>query len=89
MPSVCQRIAKSGDIFHDSVAYGMEETDVSLQLFAAGWDIYHAGRLRVFHDTDLAHHDSPEIVSGYVANVGLFAFLNYPVVGWYWDSCRW
>ena len=67
-----------------SVAYGIEETDVSLQLFAAGWDIYNAGRIRVFHDTDLTHHDSPEIVSGYVANVGLFAFLNYPVIGWYW-----
>ena len=65
------------------VAYGMEETDVSLQLFATGWDIYDAGRLRVFHDTDLAHHASPEIVSAYVANVGLCAFLNYPVVGWY------
>jgi GT2 family glycosyltransferase len=66
------------------VPYGMEETDVSLQLFAAGWDTYDAKRLRVFHDTELAHHDSAEMVSGYVANVGLFAFLNYPVTRWYW-----
>ena len=65
------------------VAYGMEETDLSLQLFAAGWEIYDAGRLRVFHDTELAHHNSPEIVSGYVANVGLYAFLHYPISGWY------
>jgi GT2 family glycosyltransferase len=65
------------------IAYGMEETDVALQFFAAGWEIYHAGSLRVFHDTDLAHHDSPEIVSGYIANVGLFAFLHYPVIRWY------
>jgi GT2 family glycosyltransferase len=66
------------------VPYGMEEIDLSLQLFAAGWKIYQAGDLRVFHDTELVHHASPEIVSGYVTNVGLFAFLNYPVIHWYW-----
>jgi GT2 family glycosyltransferase len=66
------------------VAYGMEETDVSLQLFAAGWQIYETRDLRVYHDTELKHHQAPEITSGYVANVGLFAFLNYPVIGWGW-----
>jgi GT2 family glycosyltransferase len=63
-------------------AYGLEETDVSLQLFAASWHIYQSGELRVFHDTELAHHQSPEITSAVVANVGLFAFLNYPLAGW-------
>jgi GT2 family glycosyltransferase len=67
-----------------TVAYGMEEIDLALQLFAAGWDIYKTGRLRVFHDTEFIHHASSEIVSGYVTNVGLFAFLNYPVIRWYW-----
>jgi GT2 family glycosyltransferase len=61
------------------VAYGMEERDLSLQLFAAGWQIYEAGDLRVFHDTDLKHHQSPEITSGVIANVGLYAFLHYPI----------
>ena len=60
------------------VAYGMEEYDLSLQLFAAGWEIYEAGDLRVFHDTDLKHHQSAEVTSGVIANVGLYAFLHYP-----------
>jgi GT2 family glycosyltransferase len=66
------------------VAYGIEEMDLSLQLFAAGWEIYETGDLRVFHDTKLAHHQAPEVVSATIANVGLFAFLNYPVIGWGW-----
>jgi GT2 family glycosyltransferase len=64
------------------VAYGMEEHDLSLQLFAAGWQIYEAGHLRVFHDTDLKHHESPEITSGAIANTGLYVFLHYPLIGW-------
>lgn len=66
------------------VAYGMEETDLSMQLFAAGWQIFEAGDLRVFHDTELKHHQSPEITAGVIANVGLCAFLNYPVIAWGW-----
>jgi GT2 family glycosyltransferase len=63
-------------------AYGMEESDLSLQLFAAGWHLYEAGNLRVFHDTDLKHHQSPEITSGAIANTALYAFLHYPLIGW-------
>jgi GT2 family glycosyltransferase len=59
----------------------MEETDLSIQLFAAGWDIYEAGDLRVFHDTELKHHESPKITAGHIANTGLCAFLNYPMLG--------
>ena len=66
------------------VPYGMEECDLSLQLFATGWQIYEAQGLRVFHDTDLKHHQSAEITSGVISNVGLFAFLNYPIIGWGW-----
>jgi GT2 family glycosyltransferase len=66
------------------VPYGMEENDLSLQLFAAGLQIYEAGNLRVFHDTDLKHHQSAEVTSGAIANVGLYAFLNYPITGWGW-----
>ena len=66
------------------VAYGMEECDLSLQLFAAGWWIYEAGELRVFHDTDLGHHRSSEATSGAIANVGLYAFLHYPISAWGW-----
>jgi glycosyltransferase involved in cell wall biosynthesis len=61
------------------VAYGMEETDLSLQLFAIGWELYKAGGLRVVHDMDVRHHQAPAVTSGVIANVGLFAFLHYPV----------
>jgi glycosyltransferase involved in cell wall biosynthesis len=65
-------------------AYGMEESDLSLQLFAVGWEIYIAANLRVFHDTDLAHHQSSEVTSGVITNIGLFAYLNYPIIGLGW-----
>ena len=64
------------------VAYGMEECDLSLQLFASGWQIYQAGELRVFHDTDRRHQQSPEVTAGVIANVGLYAFLHYPISAW-------
>jgi GT2 family glycosyltransferase len=66
------------------VAYGMEELDLSLQLFTAGWQIYEAGDLRVFHDTDLKYHRSSEVTSGVIANVGLYTFLHYPISAWGW-----
>jgi GT2 family glycosyltransferase len=66
------------------IPYGMEETDLSLQLFAAGWYVYEAENLRVFHDTDLKHHHSPELTSGVIKNIGLYAFLHYPLVGLGW-----
>jgi GT2 family glycosyltransferase len=64
------------------VPYRMEECDLSLQLFANGWQIYEAKDLRVFHDTDLKHHRSSEVTSGIIANVGLYAFLHYPLTAW-------
>jgi hypothetical protein len=66
------------------VAYAMEEIDLSLQLFAAGWDIYESGDLRVLHDTDLKHHESSEINAGAITNIGLFVFLHFPVASWGW-----
>jgi GT2 family glycosyltransferase len=66
------------------VAYAMEETDLSLQLFATGWKIYQSGKLRVFHDTNLNHHQTPEITCGVIKNAGLFVFVNYPLALWGW-----
>jgi len=66
----------------------MEENDVGLQLFAAGWQIYESGELRVFHDTDLSHHNAADVTSGMIANVALFAFLNYPVSAWGWGALQ-
>ena len=59
-------------------AYGMEESDVGLQLFAKGWHIYSAGVLRVYHDTDRAHHNMAEITASTITNLALLAFLHYP-----------
>jgi GT2 family glycosyltransferase len=69
-------------------AYGMEESDLSLQLFAAGWQIYESGDLRVFHDSDLSHHNAAEVTSAEITNVGLYAFLNYPVSAWGWGALQ-
>jgi hypothetical protein len=62
------------------VNYGMEELDLSLQLFVSGCQMMRAGELRVFHDTDLKHHRSNEITSGSIMNVALYAFLHYPMM---------
>jgi GT2 family glycosyltransferase len=66
------------------VAYGMEESDIALQVFAAGWTILESADLRVLHDTDGSHRASPDIVAGSLSNIALFAFLNYPVALWGW-----
>jgi GT2 family glycosyltransferase len=66
------------------VAYGMEEMDLSIQLFASGWRIYEARELRVLHESDLKHRRSAEINAGRITNVGLFAYLHFPMVHWGW-----
>lgn len=66
------------------VTYGIEEDDLSIQLFAKGWRVFEAGDLRVFHDTELRHHESADVTAGSIANVGLYAFLHYPLVGLGW-----
>jgi GT2 family glycosyltransferase len=70
------------------VAYGIEETDVSLQLFAAGWRICQVGAIRVFHDTDLKHHNSPVITAASITNLGLYAFLHYPAKRFGWGALQ-
>lgn len=63
-------------------AYGMEEVDLSLRLHARRGRILHCERLRVEHDTDLAHHGSAEVTAASIANIALLAFLRYPA--WMW-----
>jgi GT2 family glycosyltransferase len=70
------------------VSFRMEESDLSLQLFAAGWEMYESGHLRVFHDTDLVHRGSAQITSGTITNVGVCAFLNYPIIAWGWGFAQ-
>lgn len=66
------------------VAYGLEETDLCLQLAEKNYNIYNSGRLRVFHDSELLHHRNAEITECVVANSALLAFLRYPIWLWGW-----
>jgi GT2 family glycosyltransferase len=63
-------------------AYGMEEVDVALQLMDDGWAILRASSLRVFHDSGLRHHGSPQINAAQITNTALLAYLRYPVRYW-------
>jgi GT2 family glycosyltransferase len=64
------------------LAYGMEETDLSLRLHGMGWKILSTPWLRVFHDTTLKHHENPQITAASIANQALLAYLRYPVSLW-------
>jgi GT2 family glycosyltransferase len=65
-----------------AVAYGMEEVDLSLRLHDLGWGVLESDWLRVFHDTQLAHHSHPKITAASIANQALLAYLRYPIAFW-------
>jgi GT2 family glycosyltransferase len=65
------------------LAYGMEETDLSLRLHHLGWGILYSPWLRVFHDTKLEHHNSPKITAASIANQALLTYLRYPMTLWW------
>ena len=60
-------------------AYGVEETDLSLQIIDAGWDIIHDCDLRVRHATTRSHQASPMITASHISNLALLAYLRYPI----------
>ncbi len=64
------------------LAYGMEETDLSLRLHGMGWKILSSSWLRVFHDTTLKHHEDPRITAASITNQALLAYLRYPISLW-------
>lgn len=70
---------KAGGYVSLPVAYGMEEVDLAIRLLDRGRKIYYSPWLRVFHDTDLAHHASPAITAGSIRNQALLVFLRYPI----------
>ncbi len=65
------------------LAYGMEEVDVALRLHAMGWGVLSSPWLRVFHNTRLEHHSNPKITAASIANLGLLAYLRYPISFWW------
>lgn len=60
------------------LAYGMEEVDLALRIYDRGGQILFSPWIRVFHDTDLAHHQCAEVTAATLANIALHAFLRYP-----------
>jgi GT2 family glycosyltransferase len=62
------------------MAYAIEESDVGLQLFRDGWQVFLAEELRVYHDTDRSHHDAAEVTASTITNLALLAFLHYPAI---------
>jgi len=71
------------------VAYGMEEVDLALQLHELGISIVETSDLKVFHDTDLAHHDTPRIAAGSIMNQALLAWTRYPKSYWPRGLLQW
>lgn len=64
------------------LAYGMEEIDLSLRLYDVGYKVLVSPWLRVFHDTNLSHHQQPKITAASISNQVLLTFLRYPVSFW-------
>jgi GT2 family glycosyltransferase len=60
-------------------AYGVEETDLALQIIDIGWEIIHDHDLRVRHATTRSHQASASITAAHISNLALLAFLRYPI----------
>ena len=65
------------------VAYGMEEVDLSLRLHDLGWGVLISPWLRVFHHTELKHHNNPKITAASISNQILLTYLRYPLILWW------
>jgi glycosyltransferase involved in cell wall biosynthesis len=88
----CRSFSGSGSAFRRSailetdgyiplpLAYGMEETDMSLQLWAAGFNVYQTDWLRVRHDSTPSPAQRKRIAIATVKNAALFPYLRYPLV---------
>lgn len=76
------RYLETGGYVPLPTAYGMEEVDFGLRLHALGGRVLRAGRLRVFHNSDLSHHADPRITSASIVNLALLTYLRYPMSMW-------
>lgn len=73
------------------LAYGMEEVDLALRLINLNWNIINSEWLRVFHNTNLEHHNLPQITAATIANQILLTYLRYPIFLWwlgFFQSCN-
>jgi GT2 family glycosyltransferase len=60
------------------LAYGAEEVDLAIQLYAKGKKILQTDWLRVYHDTAHEHHKDREINAASISNLALLAYMRYP-----------
>lgn len=67
-------------------AYGLEETDLSLQMHAADYQILDSPWLRAWHDRPLA--DNAHQMAPWVKNEILLAYLRYPTLAQPWGWWR-
>lgn len=65
------------------LAYGMEEVDLGLRLINLNFKIVNTPWLRVFHNTNLEHHNQPQITAATIANQMLLTYLRYPIIYWW------
>lgn len=64
------------------LAYGMEETDLALQLLDHGYMLLLCPQLRVFHDICPDRHADAAINAAHIRNTALLAWLRYPKRYW-------
>ncbi|MEM9275907.1 MAG: glycosyltransferase [Cyanobacteria bacterium P01_F01_bin.143] len=64
------------------LAYGAEESDLAIQLYAKGRKILQTEWLRVYHNTSYNHHKNTNINAASIANIALLAFIRYPWFIW-------
>jgi glycosyltransferase involved in cell wall biosynthesis len=63
-------------------AYGVEEVDISIQLYAQERKILQTDWLRVYHDTHYQHHKDINLNAANISNIALLAYMRYPFSMW-------
>jgi glycosyltransferase involved in cell wall biosynthesis len=63
-------------------AYGAEEIDIAIQLYAQNGKILQTDWLRVYHDTCHQHHKNVDINAANISNLALLAYVRYPLTMW-------
>ena len=78
-----QDLIQAGDYLPFTIAYGIEETDMTLRLLDIDKTIAICPELAVFHDSDRqTRHRARRINAAQITNIGLLAFLRYPIDYW-------
>ena len=88
--SECMEFSGSGTCFRRSsivpldgyvplpIAYGMEESDLSIQLWTSGRKIYRTQWFRVRHDSLPDHSQHARFARATIKNIALISYLRYP-----------